>query len=95
MTEYSPRQITRDSWDSGDLYASVMSNWFAVCDYLTDLDEPIPASWQFRRSPFGSDTDSYEYQNLQELEVSADDALRLGNVLARFSSILHAAGKSY
>lgn len=36
---------------------------FAIADVLTEIDPGlVPGEWEFRQSPFGADTEDYNYQ---------------------------------
>lgn len=80
-----------------DPWGQVMGWLFAVCDVLTDSGLGTPPEWDFHQSPMGSDTDSYEYQTLQDLYVdyTDDDLLAFGHFLNREADQLRAAGQDY
>lgn len=66
----------RDSFDSYDMYGSTVSVLFAIADVLTEIDPGlVPAEWEFRQSPFGSDTEDYNYQVI--IEAMRDDGATL------------------
>jgi hypothetical protein len=89
-------EIMRDSFDGGDAWGSVMEWWFAIADYLTDLDpDSVPQDWQFRQSPIGSDVDSYAYQMLANEQPTAEQLIHAGNVLSRYAAQLKLAGMDY
>lgn len=79
----------------GDAWGRVMSWRFALADYLTTRGLPVPASWQFRQSPFGPDKSSYEYQALNRRNDAPGTLARFGAALARLDNICRAAGRDY
>lgn len=93
-------ETMRDSFDGGDPWGSVMAWWFAVCDVISDIDPAqVPAAWEFRQSPMGSDTESFEYEQI--LETMAADGVTLetlqhaGWVLCRYAAQLKLSGLDY
>lgn len=68
--------LVRDSCDSGDPWGTCMAWLFATADYMTTRGLPVPDEWQFRPSPFGADTEAYEFQLLQEA-APTEEALQL------------------
>lgn len=84
------------TYDKGDPWGSCMQWLFAVCDYLTfETDECVPNHWQFKPSPFGADTEDYNYQTLKELDAPSEDVLHFGSLLIRFSELLKRKGLDY
>lgn len=78
-----------------DEWGTTMGWWFAIADYLTDQGAEIPEEWEFRQSPFGSDTETIEYQELVEIEASIEDALFAGRVFAKYAGYLKSIGADY
>lgn len=84
----------RLSFDAGDPWGSTMAWWFAVADALMEAaPELVPNKWQFRQSPLGPDTESYEYETCRTWP--AETLVRFGNALSRYAAMLKAAGKDY
>jgi hypothetical protein len=90
----------RDSFDGGDPWGSVMGWWFAIADVITEIDaSQVPSEWEFHQSPFGANTEAFEYSEILETMrddgVTLDDILHAGKVLTRYASQLKLAGKDY
>jgi len=84
----------RLSFDGGDKWGSTMGWWFAVADALTEKEPGmVPDSWEFRQSPFGPDTEQYEYEIAAQW--SPETLRRMGNALSRYARCLKAAGLDY
>lgn len=81
--------------DVGDPYGLAVSYLFAIADYLTELGEHVPPEWDFRQSPLGPDTESFEWETLCELRTPPATALRVGQVLHRWITKLEIAGRTY
>lgn len=84
-----------------DEWGTTMSWMFAICDYLTDGNVEVPREWEFRQSPFGSDTEAYEYQIIDEIFIHSDDddktqtLIHAGDILVRYAHLLKSLGKDY
>jgi len=88
---------------SGDAWGDTMGAWFDIADILHCDGAEIPPDWQYRRgstlaedhcreeSLFFADT----LDDWREGAITADDLRHVGNVLARYSSILRAQGRDY
>lgn len=88
------RAEVRTFWDDGDVYSSLMSWWFSLCDVLTDDGEDIPAEWHYRPGASGvSDSDFYAYGACAR--ASADDLRRLGARFSRLYDRLEWQGRTY
>lgn len=90
----------RDSFDGGDAWGSTMEWWFAIADVITEIDpSQVPSDWEFRQSPFGSNEDSFAYQEIVALMVedgiTLDDLVPAGNVLTRYAAQLKLEGMDY
>lgn len=90
----------RDTFDSYDSWGSNMGWFFALADVVTEIDpDAVPAEWEFRQSPFGSDTESYEYQEIRELVdnegVTLEVLLHAGKIMSRYDNLLRLAGMNY
>ena len=92
-------------YGDGDEYGTTVGWHFAIAELLTLLEfhDDIPAAWQFRAAP-GLDSatwadDSHENGELwalgQDGELTAESLTYWGNVLARYATILRAAGNDY
>ena len=92
-------ETMRDTFDGGDPWGSAVAWHFAVADVILSIDpDAIPPFWEFQPSPFGADTEAYEYQAI--LEAMAEGAtlghlIHAGNVLARYTLLLSLAGYDY
>lgn len=84
-----------------DEWGTTMSYWFAIADYLSDMNDIVPDEWEFRQSPFGSDTESYEYQMIDEIvssgtfEYPSEILRHTGRILSHYAALLIEAGKDY
>ncbi len=88
------RDEVRTFWDDGDVYGSLMSWWFSLCDVLTDDGEDIPAEWHYRPGAAGvSDSDFYAYGACAR--ATADDLRRLGARFSRLYDRLEWQGRTY
>lgn len=82
--------------NDGDSWGTCMAWLFAIADYqMFELDVGPDPQWEFRPSPMGPNTESFEYQALVELEPAQDVLERFGASLWRLSSILKEHGKDY
>lgn len=93
-------ETMRDTFDGGDAWGSVMAWHFAIADVMTEIDASrVPAEWEFSQSPFGANTEAYEYQSTLEAMrdggATLDDLIHAGNVLMRYAAQLQAAGQDY
>lgn len=93
-------ETMRDTFDSGNAWGSVAAWHFAICDVIGEIDpDQVPEEWQFRQSPFGADTEAYEYSAVIETMagdgVVLDDLIRAGNILHRYATQLRLAGLDY
>ncbi len=79
----------------GDSWGHCMAWLFAIADHQCHNGQPVPDHWQFRPSPFGPDTESPEYQTLQELEPPPEILAEFGAQLWRLRGILQARGLDY
>ena len=92
-------EYIRDNFDTGDMHGSTMAALFGVADVLlVDAPELIPAEWEFSPSPFGADTDAYEYQTIREAMADGatiEDVLKAGVILNRLDSLNRHTGINY
>lgn len=95
-------EVMRDSFDSGDSWGSVLAWHFAIADVVYEIEGHTPDSWEFTPSPFGAETDCYEYEAIIEVVEelggsgpSLDYLIHAGNVLQRYASQLRLAGEDY
>lgn len=95
MTNTNPVLQASRIYFGSDEWGTTMGWWFAIADYLTDLGVEVPEDWEFRQSPFGSDTEAYEYQELLDLRASAEDALFAGRVFTKYAGYLKSIGEDY
>ncbi|MDO8705370.1 MAG: hypothetical protein Q7J84_10535 [Sulfuricaulis sp.] len=96
------RELAPDYSPSNDPWGHAMGAFFAVADELYErtsggsVEPGMPAEWRFRRGMAGyQDTDSHEYEALQELKPSTAELFRLGCFLHRLTGRLDRAGFSY
>jgi hypothetical protein len=100
--------VLRETFDAGDKWGSNINFLFALCDIATKYEVEIPAELEFSPSPFGGDTDCYEYQSLEGLLIEGEYIYRaltleefrkhVGHALkvcARYDSLLRLAGENY
>lgn len=81
---------------SSDNYGVCMGWLFAIADYQTDCESSeVNPEWEHSQGLGGSDTDSYEYGTLTELEPAPDVVEQLGAILWRYRDLLIATGRSY
>lgn len=60
-------EYLRDGWDAYDNYGSTLGCLFAIADVMHDIDPAlVPKEWEFRQSPLGADTESWEYNAILE-----------------------------
>lgn len=88
----------RDAWDSFDGYGSTMTNLFAIADVMTELGVEVPSEWNYRQSPFGPDTEAYEYETIHEaLQAGATvaDLEHCGRVFFKLYMQYKLAGLDY
>ena len=79
------------SHDPFDQFAWVQGWRFALCDYLTyDLGESVP---EFRS--YAPETESYEYQEIHELDIDSETAWYTLEILDRYRAWLGMAGLDY
>lgn len=113
MTEWPENKnpiltIFRENFDTGDKWGSTIIFLFALCDVATDLDVEIPSELEFSPSPFGSDTEEYNYKAIMALITEGEyiysaltiDELREHvahalKVLGKYDSILRLEGENY
>ena len=93
-------ETMRDTFDSGDAWGSTLSWHFAICDVISEIDpSQIPSAWEYQQSPFGADTEQYEYTEVLEAMrgdgATLDDLIHAGNVLSRYAAQLRLAGQDY
>lgn len=92
-------EYLRDGWDSGDTYGSTVSVLFAIADVLTELDPAlVPADWQFRQSPFGPDTEAWEYEAIHEAMAdgaTVEDLQHAAKVFERLDTMNRLTGLEY
>jgi hypothetical protein len=85
--------LARDNHDPYDEFAWVQGWRFAIADKLTfDKGEDVP---DFTPSPFGPDTDSFEYAALCETFHTVETLWYALKILDRYREWLRAAGKDY
>lgn len=102
------RAELRNDWDNGDAWGSAMSSWHSIADVLYIAGESIPNDWAYHNPwppahvvhrIYDEDNGDWLAADLREAYytnlVTADDLRHAGNVLARYSNILDAAGRSY
>lgn len=100
--------VLRETFDTGDAWGSNLMFLFALCDIATKYEIDIPAELEFSPSPFGQDTEDYNYQSLEALMIEgtySHRALELEQfkkhvshalkVCARYDSLLRLAGEDY
>lgn len=83
-----------------DAYGSTMELWFGVADVVYHTGLTVPLDWQYRHSPVCTGTfDNWpdaEIQTLYDIgDVTGDELIYFGQILARYASILQAMGKGY
>lgn len=93
-------ETMRDTFDAGDPWGSNIAWLFAIADVIYEINpEQVPAEWEFRPSPFGADTESYEYNAICDLikdeGIDVDVILHAGRVLNRYDNLLRLAGMNY
>ncbi len=91
-------EYLRDGFDFGDIHGSTMACLFAIADVLTEIGT-VPESWEFRQSPFGADTESWEYQAILEAMrdegATLEDLEHAAKVFERLDRLNRLTGKSY
>lgn len=93
-------ETMRDTFDGGDPWGSAVAWHFAIADVITEIDPAqVPEAWEFQQSPFGADTEAYEYnaviETMRDNGAVLEDLIHAGNVLARYTHLLMLAGKDY
>lgn len=93
-------ETMRDTFDDGDPWGSAVAWHFAIADVIAEIDrEQVPSAWEFRQSPFGADTEAYEYEAIIETMANdgatLEDLVHAGNVLARYTHLLSINGYDY
>jgi hypothetical protein len=87
----------RLSWDEGEPFGSCMGWHFAIA-HILHHGEDAPVEWEFRHGD-GCSGINYEEDmiiyHLIHRDVSAEDMINVGNVLARYRVWLGLAGKDY
>jgi hypothetical protein len=93
--------------DPADLWGAALSVHYAIADVLTAWGEHVPRHWEFRPSLVAEQKTLNRLVNSRNYEdseiaiavlagkVTADDLRYAGNVLHRYTNVLHLAGKSY
>ena len=84
-----------DSYDSGDIFGSLMSCGFALCDYAIDNGIPVPGVLRFSQSPSGSDTEDDDYQTIQGTNPAPETVSTMLDALHVLTERVEAAGLSY
>jgi hypothetical protein len=100
--------VMRETFDDGDKWGSNINFLFALCDIATKYEVSIPSELQYVASPFGQDTEAYEFQSLEALMIEGEyihRALTLEEfrkhvshalkVCARYDALLRLAGENY
>jgi hypothetical protein len=100
--------VMRETFDAGDAWGSNINFLFALCDIATKYGVEIPAELEFSPSPFGADTEAYEFQSLEALMIEGEyihRALTLEEfqkhvshalkVCGRYDALLRLAGENY
>ena len=100
--------VMKETFDKGDAWGSNINFLFALCDIATKYEISIPPELQYVASPFGGDTENYDYQSLEALMIEGEyihRALTLEEfkkhvahalkVCARYDALLRLAGQSY
>ena len=82
-------------YDSGDIFACLMSYGFTLCDYATDTGVPVPATLGFRRGLGGSDTDSPEYQTIRDANPAPETVAAMLDAFHALIERTDSAGLSY
>lgn len=78
----------------GDAWGNCMLSFFGIADYMHHKGYAIPAAWRF--SPgLSVDGDNHIFQECKRLRLSAQQCVRVGRILSRWSGILIARGKNY
>lgn len=94
ITEY-----LRDNFDFGDMYGSTVGVLFAIADVLTEIDPGlVPSEWEFRQSPFGADTEDYNYQTIIEAMndgATVEDLIHAAKVFGRLDRLNRLTGLEY
>ena len=93
-------ETMRDTFDGSDAWGSVAAWHFAIADVISEIDpDQVPEEWQYRQSPFGVDTEAYEYdqiiETMRDEGATLDDLIHAGNVLHRYAIQLKLAGLDY
>lgn len=92
-------EYLRDGFDGYDMYASTVSVLFAIADVLTEIDPGlVPDEWQFQQSPFGADTEAWEYEAIKEAMnagATVDDLLHAAKVFGRLDRLNRLTGLEY
>jgi hypothetical protein len=99
--------VLRENFDSGDKWGSNIRFLFSLCDVALEYGVSVPVELQYVPSPFGGDTEAYEYQaitgllaweyiykplSLERFKKEVEHALK---VCARYDSLLRLAGENY
>jgi hypothetical protein len=100
--------VMRETFDKGDAWGSNINFLFALCDIATKYEVSIPSELQYVASPFGQDTEAYEFQSLEALMIEGEyihRALTLEEfrkhvshalkVCGRYDALLRLAGENY
>lgn len=92
-------EYLRDGWDDGDKWSSVLAWHFAIADVVYEIVGHTPDSWEFTPSPFGAETECWEYETIMEAMredgATLDDLIHAGNILQRYAAQLRLAGEDY
>lgn len=92
----------RDDYSRGcDVWGFAIAWQFAVAEFLTTLDEPVPTEWEYHSSAFGVDESAPEYQAILDATRSLPDRdvaeylNHAGKVFDRLREQCELAGLSY
>jgi hypothetical protein len=85
--------ITSGDWH--DAWGTAMGWHFALADWITDHGGTVPSSWGFRQGAGGSDTDAYEYQEIDACDPTVEEAIEAGNALEKVEEQLKQEGRDY
>ena len=79
----------------GDGFGNCMAWLFACAIELDIRGDDVPEAWQYRAGAAGShhEPDCYYAECLSTFD--SDTIAEFGNILSRYQSKLHAAGKTY
>lgn len=92
-------EALRDGFDDYDMYGSTVGVLFAIADVMTETDGcAVPAEWNFRQSPFGADTEDWNYQAIVSAiadGATLEDLEHAGRVFFRLDHLNRLTGIDY